>query len=442
MEKKRFVKPYDIFQTILHFSLAIGVLAAAAFVTGPTLIIIAAGFSALLYKAQTFVANHLVDDMFEKQDLSGKDSPRLGQMVRELSNKLGLAIAPPVLDFRTKLPDKSKKPSTPQLPEQETEKSRRAAIQKIVLEKMVNAAALDLGKPRVIISTPLLKLLDDKEEYGVLAHEFSHIGAKHIRLKAAHSAITATAGIAVALFLLKTSFYVDFSSQLASLQAMSPLLDQIVSKAPVIATAANWVPLLTAIGVTAVAHKLKESYFPQKKLTDREIEIQVMTNQKSRTFLGVVPFLVLACFSPLAMAWAFAANRFILWSNRLIAASYSRRKEFQTDRNAVTELNADPLALTTGLRKLTAVIKRDYPELAERSDYTRGPFLQRLWRRARTLTRSHPNVARRARQLAILAQRFGRSEQEITAALHDPVDISALPPSPQAAAGARGMLHR
>ena len=136
---------------------------------------------------------------------------------------------------------------------------------------------------------------------------------------------------------------------------------------------------------------------------------------------------VLAAANPIPVLTAVAIEHGFFWSANFINKSLSRRHEYQADRGAVA-LGADPLALATSLRKLTAVMERDEPELASSLNVHKGSFFARIGKRFELLYASHPSTELRCKKLAKMAAKQGRSTEEIEQALTGEVDISALPP--------------
>src|SRR5690606_16346800 len=68
-----------------------------------------------------------------------------------------------------------------------------------------NAAAMNLGKPVIMISQPLLQLLNNKEEKAVLAHEFAHAAARHQHLRLPLSLVSTATKTAASLTVLGTA---------------------------------------------------------------------------------------------------------------------------------------------------------------------------------------------------------------------------------------------
>ena len=118
------------------------------------------------------VQKKFFENSLERHPDIHKDSPRLGKIVEGLYKASGLkADNYPVYNFRVK---KSK-----------AEQGVFGGLMDKLMDMMGqthNAAAINLSKPVIIVSEPLLKLLDDNEEKAVLAHEFAHAKARHQHL--------------------------------------------------------------------------------------------------------------------------------------------------------------------------------------------------------------------------------------------------------------------
>jgi heat shock protein HtpX len=322
-----------------------------------------------------------------------KFSPRLGKTAEELYKKSGLKEdGYPIYDFRV---DAAKMKGN---------KSVWTALFREMFDLMGqthNAAALRIGKPVIMISEPLLKLLDDDEEKAVLAHEFAHAVARHNHV-----------GLPQRLF--------------ASAASATNGLTRLVA-----AFAAGWVGVTSAIvaGVASAAGStilLRKVHGNGKLLIKDDSDLsmdEIVTKRKLTRVTSIVSTVatasVLTYFSPVYLA-IYAATKTLSMAGGIVSSTFSRSMEYQADRGAV-ELGGDPLALITSLRKMTRIQEMSREELFEGKKPPELGALRKAWQK---LNASHPTLEKRTGRLADMARKQGKSEALINRAAYGPVHVS------------------
>lgn len=205
---------------------------------------------------------------------------------------------------------------------------------KQVFEKMnhmPNAAASNHGKPVIMISEALLEILDDDEEYAVLAHEFTHAAAHHQKMSSPQKVLS---GITRA----SNTFL---------------LLGQWLG--------AGFLGVATSILSGMSANTMMKTFNPNRailetkdaKLGRHELALKKAENKRIGSISGYASLAVASVFNSALLPY-FIACKSISTTSKFINASMSRRNEFHADRGAV-QLGTNPLALVTSLRKLEQV---------------------------------------------------------------------------------------
>lgn len=383
-------RPKNVASTLLHYS-ATAALAAASFAMGgPVGIAIAAavtgGLSFWVLKEQK---NHLENNLVKHPDVH-KHSPNLGKMADELYKKTGLSETEhPIYDFRA---DKSK----------HEKKGFLAEVFEEVFDTMGhthNAAALHLGKPVIMISEPLLKLLDDPEEKAVLAHEFAHAAAHHTKLGLPQKLLGGLAVATNSMTMIGAWWATGFKGIIAGIGAK------------IVASAA-------AAGAMMLFDKDKVLGKKDIWLDDEEESKKKKMTKAIKTVGSVASTLALTYFNPLYLG-LWAASKTMAVANKLISSAYSRSMEYHADEGAVA-LGADPLALVTGLRKIEQVVKQSKEEYFGDRMPQKGE-LSKAWARA---TASHPPTEKRVARLVEMAEKQGISKAKINAAAYGAITVS------------------
>lgn len=371
---------------ITHYAatglLAVGTLALASPWAIGAAVLITGGLNVFMIKRQKEL---MENDLVVHPDIH-EHSPRLGEMVKELYQRTGIDSASyPVYDFRTA-----------RLSRNQTKGPINEVLRE-VFNKMAsthNAAAFNLGKPRIMISEPLMKLLDDKEEYAVLAHEFTHVAAYHQHTSLPRNLLSGIArtanGLTVMIAALSTGL-LTFCGAIVASALTKKIVDSVTDN-------------------PARHKKSSELSLPEKARSKKIGEIS--TNISTVLNVGLFTFM-----NP-AYLGLFAASRVMNIGHKYIGGSFSRSNEYQADRGAV-ELGADPLALITALRKITQVNK-DSLNKAYDGNPPQKSALRKSWDQLFT---THPALERRIDHLADLALARGFSENAIADARTKPINI-------------------
>lgn len=324
-------------------------------------------------------------------------SPNLQRMVDDLFKASGLSADKAVVyDFKVK---------------RSTEK-KHAVMGKIfkdMLGKVAvtpNAAALNLGKPVIMISEPLLELLDDDEEKAVLAHEFTHAAAYHQHIGMPQKLLGSIARTSNNLAVLSQWIGGGVAGVTLSLAAASALNAAVRKFHP---------------NGHLLEKKKDDTEFPFKiPGKDDMRDIYEAKKLKKATALastaavaGVTQF-----FNPLYLPVLLSAKSLNLTAS-FLEKSFSRNKEYQADRGAVV-LGASPLAMITALRKMTVVQKRSLAEAWAPHEIPKANSLQRAWKEAFA---THPAVPKRINRLVGIAKGMGYGEEAIDKAVNGPIRV-------------------
>ncbi len=318
-------------------------------------------------------------------------SPRLGKIARELYAASGLkADSYPIYDFRARA-DNHKDTAEDRDYLKKLDKTLR------VSRLVPNAAALNLGEPVIMISEPLLAILNDEEEKAVLAHEFAHAAAKHHNTLMPHKilgAITRYSNLGTALI---AAYAVGFQ---------------------------NFVGGIAAQAVTQYLIHKTHRHSHLTKVDKKELTAldRYKLGQMERFKAGFGRLLTLGYFSALSPAFApiWAGIVTINTGLKVAEGSLSRSFEYQADKGA-TKLGGNPLALITALRKLEVLQERSLKKVAGYDASIPKPDLvDRAWKRA---TSTHPTTPQRISRLTTIARRQGYDAATIKMATHGPLDL-------------------
>ena len=318
-----------------------------------------------------------------------KFSPNLGKIAEDLYKKSGISSDKyPIYDFRADDVKSAKEDSI-----------LNGLFKEIgnLAAQTPNAAALRTGKTTIMISEPLLKLLDDEEEKAVLAHEFAHAMAKHSYVTMVPKLTGSVAVTAVGLTLMAAAISTGVTG------------------------IAAW--LASNIVITAAFARLhKNGHLSKVSKKDRTLkesaDFDKMKDSRSYAFM-VSNTSIFSYLNPLYLP-LFLTAKGLTFTNRFLTGTFSRSNEYQADRGAVL-LGADPLALITSLRKIITVVERSKLK-AYNGDVPKPGMLAATWKK---VTSTHPTPDRRYARLADLARTQGRSEAEIEKAIKGPIDIPA-----------------
>lgn len=268
-----------------------------------------------------------------------------------------------------------------------------------------NAAAFNLGKPVIMISDPLLELLDDVEEEAVLAHEFAHAAAYHQHVGIPHSIVAGVAKTSNSLALIGQFF--------------SSGLYGIVGGFYASYAAKNLIEAIHPNG--HLVHAKDQEDLPpylhdepdMKKLHDIKSVKKITALTQAVATTGVVSY-----FNPLYLPF-FATVKGLNLAADYLTKSFSRNKEYQADRGA-TVLGASPLAMITALRKMSVVQKKSVQEAWGNQKVPEPNFLQKSWKEAFA---THPSVPKRINRLTQIARAAGYDEVAINRAVEGPIHV-------------------
>lgn len=371
-----------------HYTAVAGLFATAVVLAQPWVI----GVAAVVVGGAQYAGIRLNKNFFEnklkKHDDIHEHSPRLGEIARELYTKSGLKAGDfPIYDFKA---DAAKMQSGKT---GAFDRLFEAAMNQAALTP--NAAAVNIGKPIIMISTPLLKMLGDEEEKAVLAHEFAHAAARHHYVKMPLSFMMGTAGMALAL----TSIGAFFSAGLVGVLAGVG--------AGIVAGIGGGLAYAAATGqIKKLMNKNKAD------MTPKELAAKKQVNGASKLSGLTARVGVVSMFNPAYLA-VFAAARAVAIANQLVAKRFSRHHEFQADRGAVA-LGADPLALITALRKITTISERSIKATYGEDALPKKGYLTKAWKKA---TATHPELDQRIARLSKMAKKQNATTEAIDQAV-------------------------
>jgi Zn-dependent protease with chaperone function len=139
----------------------------------PMLAVYALGFTGFATVAGVKFGKMMIEKGVIPYAKDDPDAIGLAAIAEELYLKSGLkAENNPIYDFKSAQADAREKAGE--------EQKRKAKMGGMGGMGMIpNAAALNFDKPIIMITRPLLKLLNTEEEKAVLAHEFAHAAARH-----------------------------------------------------------------------------------------------------------------------------------------------------------------------------------------------------------------------------------------------------------------------
>lgn len=370
----------------VHYTATLGLLATTALVAP----VWAIGAAAVLVGGLSYIGIKSQKKVFEENLLQHPDvsavSPNLGKIAKELYAASGLSATDfPIYDFRIDERKIADKPA-------DVRNALREQFNSMA--DVHNAAAMNLGKPIIMISKPLLALLNDAEEKAVLAHEFAHAAAKHQHLSMPQKLLGAGIGLANGL----TRFAAFLS--------------------------AGWVGVPVAIaagiGTKIAAAKMGGKWSllkrPDADLTLPERLEKKKAKEKIKTIGSLGTTVAASLFNPL-YPFFYVATKAVSAATKVVTGAFSRSNEYQADRGAV-ELGASPLALITALRKMKAVQEVSLKEAF--GTLPKAGTLSTAWKNA---TATHPTIPRRVARLADMARNKGFSEEQIGIAVNGNVAV-------------------
>ncbi|MCB9991867.1 MAG: M48 family metalloprotease [Rhodospirillales bacterium] len=381
----KYFQPVNYAQETVHFASATAVMAGVGWWVGPWVLAGCAAGAGLLTLAGGKFAHRLVGKFFSKRELTDHQNKGLARYIQEFTNKAALPKIPALYDFELDIDNaKDRKDDLMEVPQ---------------IKRIMNAAAGGLGEHFLLVSQPLLDALEPEEIRAVMAHEFTHLGANHTKLSLASGWLLTT-----------TMFAGTFALGSAVLSA-------------------GWIAgALSVAGVIGLSYagaklmpKKEDQYTRDGEIRPKAkaVELGVMAGQE------IISVAVLAVVNPVVVLTAYAVEQGSFWAANLINKSASRRREFQADRGAV-DMGANPLMLIKALRKIEKSLELNAPDLADVLNWRKGPWYMRALKMAGSIVKSHPDIHRRCKRLAKMAQQHGYDTAAINAALYEPLDETGL----------------
>ncbi len=358
---------------IVHLSASTALAGAAIAMAPPTIAAYCFTFAAFYNGLQLHSSKKHFENNLRAHPESHRFSPNLQNMVDALFRKSGLNQHKAVIyNFDAENEEDQKK---------DKKKKKREQVGEIL--GVPNAAAFSMGKPVIMASDALLQILNDREEYAVLAHEFAHVMGKHVHLILLGQ--VAMTGASLASQASKAVEWIE------------------AGNASMIASTAAYTAMVSS--VIKIGHCLSKDA-PKSEKDSRKLKTYATAHLcGSLASAGITTI-----FNP-AYPVIYAAAQGISYGSVLLNKSLSRSFEYQCDRNAVTLLDADPLALITSLRKITAIQQQ---EQERKTGKTANPSLTSRWQEIHS---THPATHKRIERLAELASQKGISDIDIEEAL-------------------------
>ncbi len=374
----------------VHYTATAGLLATTALIAPARVIAAAAALiGGIRYASIKSQRKIFEENLMRHPDVSDV-SPTLGKIAQDLYKASGLKAEDyPIYDFRldeNKIADKS----------EDVRKKLSETFN--TMAEAHNAAAMNFGKPVIMISKPLLALLDEAEEKAVLAHEFAHAKAQHNQLGLPQRLAAGVIGTSNAITRIGAFL------------------------------SAGWVGVPVAIisGLAATGAALKHgapkdepapqadaagAVMPAARLLKKQAQL------RAARVGGLVTLAVVTAFNPVYPI-VYAVTKAIGAATKFVTSAFSRSNEYQADRGAV-ELGANPLALIGALRKMKAVQEISLKETFGDALPKPGK-LKTAWKNANA---THPTIPRRVARLASIAKKKGYDAAQIDAAVNSNISI-------------------
>lgn len=385
----QFYKPQDVLQHATHLTAAAGVMAAVGWWVGPLTFAgcaLAAGGCAI---AGGKLGGYLLKIAFTEREIKDSKDKGISANIKAFTKAAGLRAAPVLKDLSLNV--------------DELEKKSEEGYQPPQVRRALNAAVGGNKEKYLLVSQELIDALDSEQTKSVIGHEFAHLGAGHLAMS-------------------KITGWMQTTTTFAGLFALGAA---VVSTGWLLGAAA----VATSLGVFFASKKLmpspKDSYTRDGELKPKAkaVELGGMAVEE------VLSVGILASVNPVPVLTAYAVEQGSYWSSLLINRSYSRRCEFQADREAV-RLGANPLDLIASLRTIEKSLEIDEPELSGAMNWRKGPLYARFIKAAGSVVKTHPDTTRRCRRLAKQAKQMGVEQGQIDAAMNSPIDETLLRNAP------------
>ena len=396
-------------QVGLHYAASIG-LTAAAFAIGENWTI-AAGAAVTTVITHISTRAHLkyIENNLQKYGVSHQYSPNLQVLVNKLYRVSGLkADNNPLYKFK---PAENNNPEANRYNQKSSKDGLKEQFTNMA--QIPNAIAMNMSKPVIMISEPLLKLLNEEEEYAVLAHEFVHAKALHTKAIKPPSLSTSLSNI--------SNILVQLSAFISS--GVAAIISALIGGGLAMRAFKKLHPNGHLVEKLEQEQAIERKYgilFPNPHNLSLEEKIAAKKLQKASANVGkAVLTTITTVFNPSYLPIVAAVNGLTI-SSKLTNSSLSRRFEFQADQGAV-KLEANPLALITALKKMEKVYDQSIVQEYGYDPRKQENKLSTFWKE---LNASHPNTNRRVKRLTKMARKMGYSEEKIYSAANDDVDIS------------------
>lgn len=322
-------------------------------------------------------------------------SPNLGKIAADLYKKSGLKSKnAPIYGFRLKADvDTSGKSFTGRLAGKIRNRLRKRSNLKAGMPQATSLSMV--GKPAIVISEPLLKLLDENETKAVLAHEFARAAGHHQQFGTSHGFV---------------------SRVLVTLNSVT-LRYAMLASGPV-----GYIAMFAERGVPRLLMGANVAWGKILNKKKRTPTLKQMARQKriSNTLVvtsAVAATAVVSYINPVYLG-VFVGVKVLSSASKFLNNAFSRSLEHEADRG-ITALGADPLALITALRKIE-MVKKGSIEKTYKGTLSEPGRLTKAWRR---LNSNQPDADQRIKRLADIARKKGASESKIKAAVSGPLKV-------------------
>ncbi len=319
-------------------------------------------------------STRVIRTTLKRHPASHRFSPNLGRIVSELCAAAGL---PPngitLVDFNAA---------------EDAVKDMNDKKKKFTPRYVLNAAAAYGADDVIMVSEPLLQLLEDDEEKGILGHELAHHLLRHTVVGACRAYIGTITSFACFAIATQGALASGWRGILAGILAMcaASLLFRMVH------------PDGRQIGVRQK---------PDMSAYDLILNDRVKAAHQrliSLSFAAGVTYFNHLYPAIYLTAWL------LLQARAICANASTHSQEFGADEGAC-RLKASPLALATGLRKMKILEERSKEKAMQKTVILPRPPLFRGLRRA--LYATHPSTPRRVERLCAIARQQGLPEAAI-----------------------------
>jgi Zn-dependent protease with chaperone function len=430
----------------------------------PMLALIALGFTGVLSTLGIKVGKKMIEKSVSPYTENDPDAVNLKAIAQDLYQKSGLQAANnPIYNFTSEYAEEREK----------AEESQKRTAEMGGLGMMPNAMAMNFNKPVIMITRPLLKLLDAEEEKAVLAHEFAHAAARHTHTGLIQGSISSFGATAAGFALFTVALSGGFLPYLASISANLGIRGgaAFIGKGQMKQQLRNWKSALGFIRrpQSDEERKLKNERYEiwKKDYRDKDYKEKMAVVNKKLSALhdkeweewaqktGYIKFpeptlkqigrrkligrigmicatvagaaILTAAVGPVYLGYMAAAWG-VGYGAIFLTRHFQQSNELQADKSVI-ELGANPLALMTALRKIEAVYQQSLSATYNGETPPKKNLLTRAWE---NLNASHPTTSTRVKKLAKMAHKQGYAEADIKAAAEGSISIGTehnIPPA-------------